>query len=160
MFFSYLVCWRFNVSIGIHLFLNLQCSGRLGTGMASLTHDRRRQVWDLLNLSALTSERFLFLILLPLRRPRCCLSHFQAFYITVALGSFLYNLHLISGNAETNGVPKQPGWETPFLLHFYFMQLGRLSLPPTLGGHGKGSANAWHGGSARLRIHTPIPTQE
>lgn len=100
------------------------------------------------------SECFLLLILLPLRHPQCCLFHFQVFYTTVALGIFLYDLHLISGNAETNGVSKQPGWETPLLLHFRYMQLGRLSHPATSAGHDKRSINAWHGGSAVLE-YTP-----
>lgn len=36
--------------------LHLHCSELLGTGVASLTHDRCRQVWDVLSLSASASQ--------------------------------------------------------------------------------------------------------
>lgn len=160
-FFSYLVCWRFNVSISTHLFLNLQCSGRLGTGMASLTHDRRRQVWDLLSLSALTSQNVfcssscfpygalsVVYLISKCFTPQLHLEFFCTIFIL-----FLETLRQMGSLNSLDG-------KLPSSFTFTLCNWGDFLSPATLGGHGKGSVNAWHGGSARLRIHTPIPTQE
>lgn len=139
--------------------MHLQCSECLGTGMASLTHDRCRQVWDLLSLSALASQN--------VSRSSFCFPYGTLSVVYFISKCFTPQLHLeffctifilfLEMLRKTGSLNSLDGTLPSF---FTFALCNRGERKSTSTGHDKRNINAWHGGSTHLRIHTPIPTQE